>query len=228
MPGANKMTDSNFFIAAFFALVFGERIVRSSHKKEGVDEFILLDEGCQFRRPYITPTSKKTGFPVRCSGDVGAGKLKERGLCLIIAGMRKFLIATHGAFAQGVKSALDLIIGADAPVYVLQAYLDGNASIEPELIELFRDMGPTDEWIIFTDLLGGSVNNQLLRYALMDRVHLASGFNLPLLIEVILSDSSTPAEEVIESALRNAKDQMVYVNKLLTARSDQADIDYEA
>ena len=144
--------------------------------------------------------------------------------------MRKFLIATHGAFARGVKSALDIIIGPDSPVYVLQAYLDGNASIEPELIELFRDMGPGDEWIIFTDLLGGSVNNQVLRYALMDHVHLVSGFNLPLLIEVILSDVSTPAEEVIENALRNAKDQMVYVNKLLTVKDnssehDQADTD---
>jgi mannose/fructose-specific phosphotransferase system component IIA len=144
--------------------------------------------------------------------------------------MRKFLIATHGAFAQGVKSALDIIIGPDAPVFVLQAYLDGNASIEPELIELFREMKPGDEWIIFTDLLGGSVNNQVLRYALLDRVHLVSGFNLPLLIEVILSDMDAPAEAVIENALRNAQDQMVYVNKLLTVKDnanedDQADKD---
>jgi fructoselysine/glucoselysine PTS system EIIA component len=138
---------------------------------------------------------------------------------------RKFLIATHGAFAQGIKTSLDIIIGTDFPVFLIQAYLDGNSSIEPELIQLFQHMEPTDEWVIFTDLLGGSVNNQVLRYALMERVHVVSGFNLPLLIEVILSDNATPAGEVIENALRNAKDQMVYVNQLLTVKDNQSEHD---
>jgi fructoselysine and glucoselysine-specific PTS system IIA component len=45
-------------------------------------------------------------------------------------------------------------------------------------------------------------------------VHVVSGFNLALLIEVLMADTDMPAPEVIESAIVNAKEQMAYVNKL--------------
>jgi mannose/fructose-specific phosphotransferase system component IIA len=61
----------------------------------------------------------------------------------------------------------------------------------------------------------------MLRNALRENVHIVSGFNLPLLIEVILGDTDTPVIEVIESAINNAKEQMVYVNKLITLNNDQ-------
>lgn len=134
--------------------------------------------------------------------------------------MRKFLIATHGAFAKGVQSSLDMIIGETDNVFLIQAYLDENVSVEDELAAVLTSITPEDELIIFTDLLGGSVNNIMLREALKSNVHIVSGFNLPLLIEIILGDSDTPAAEAIEAAITNAKDQMVYVNKLITQQND--------
>ena len=38
--------------------------------------------------------------------------------------MRKFLIATHGTFANGVKSSLDIIIGQTENVFLIQAYVE--------------------------------------------------------------------------------------------------------
>ncbi|MDN5287609.1 MAG: hypothetical protein JWR38_3883 [Mucilaginibacter sp.] len=134
--------------------------------------------------------------------------------------MRKFLIATHGAFAKGVQSSLDMIIGETDNVFLIQAYLDENVSVEDELATVLTNVTPEDELIIFTDLLGGSVNNIMLREALKSNVHIVSGFNLPLLIEIILGDTDTPANEVIESAITNAKEQMIYVNKLITQQND--------
>jgi mannose/fructose-specific phosphotransferase system component IIA len=134
--------------------------------------------------------------------------------------MRKFLIATHGAFAKGVQSSLDMIIGETENVFLIQAYLDENVSVEDELAAVLTNITLEDELIIFTDLLGGSVNNIMLREALKANVHIVSGFNLPLLIEIILGDTDTPANEVIESAITNAKEQMVYVNKLITQQND--------
>ena len=133
---------------------------------------------------------------------------------------RKFLIATHGAFAKGVKSSLDIIIGEMDNVFLVQAYLDESKSVEDELAEVLETVTAGEELIIFTDLLGGSVNNIMLRNALRDNVHIVSGFNLPLLIEVILGDAESPVIEVIESAINNAKEQMVYVNKLITLNND--------
>jgi len=133
---------------------------------------------------------------------------------------RKFLIATHGAFAKGVKSALDMIAGEMENISLIQAYLDESRSVEDELADVLATISETDELVVFTDLLGGSVNNIMLRNALRDNVHIVSGFNLPLLIEIALSDVDTPVAEVIEEAINNAKGQMVYVNHLITLNND--------
>ncbi|MGF7038227.1 PTS sugar transporter subunit IIA [Mucilaginibacter lappiensis] len=134
--------------------------------------------------------------------------------------MRKFLIATHGAFAKGIKSSLDIIIGETDNVFLIQAYLDENIIVEDELAAVLTNITGADELIIFTDLLGGSVNNIMLREALKENVHIVSGFNLPLVIEIMMGDADTPVIEVIESAINNAKEQMVYVNKLITQQND--------
>jgi fructoselysine and glucoselysine-specific PTS system IIA component len=138
---------------------------------------------------------------------------------------RKFLIATHGTFAAGIKSSLDIIVGAMDNVFLIQAYVDENRSIETEIKEIIEKIGNNDELIVFADILGGSVTNMLLQHALRPNVHIVSGFNLPLVIEIILADAETPAEEVINSAIENAKEQMVYVNKLMAAQaaSDEND-----
>lgn len=139
------------------------------------------------------------------------------------AKIRKFLIATHGTFAAGVKSSLDIIIGAMEHVFLIEAYIDDAVSVETQVNEVMARVSDTDELIVFTDILGGSITNQILQHALRPNVHVVSGFNLPLLIEVLMADAGTPAEEVITGAIENAKEQMTYVNKLLTAQKEDQD-----
>lgn len=139
--------------------------------------------------------------------------------------MRKFLIATHGAFSKGIRSSLDLIIGDTYNTFLIQAYLDENNTVEDELATILATITADDELVIFTDLLGGSVNNIMLQNALRENVHIVSGINLPLVIEVILGDADIPVIEIIEDALVKAKEQMVYVNKLITTQQSQQDYD---
>ena len=136
---------------------------------------------------------------------------------------RKFLIATHGTFAAGVKSSLDIIIGAIEHVFLIQAYVDENVSVETQITEVMAKIGENDELVVFTDILGGSITNQILQHALRPNVYVVSGFNLPLLIEVLMGDAETPADDVITTAIENAKEQMTYVNKLLTAQKEDQD-----
>jgi len=133
--------------------------------------------------------------------------------------MRKFLIATHGTFSAGAKSSLEMIIGSIENLFIIQAYLDGNHAIEEEIKIITDQISNEDELIVFTDILGGSVTNQLLQQGTKPNIHIVSGFNLPLLIEVILGDAETQAAEIIESAIINAKEQMVYVTKLINSTS---------
>ncbi len=135
--------------------------------------------------------------------------------------VRKFLIATHGNLATGVKSTLDIIIGQTENVFLIEAYAKENKGIESDLAALLKTLTKNDELIIFTDLLGGSITNQAIRFTQGRNVHIVSGFNLALLIEVLMADPSTPAEEVIESAIQNAKEQIVYVTKMMTSNQNE-------
>ena len=135
--------------------------------------------------------------------------------------VRKFLIATHGNLATGVKSTLDIIIGQTENVFLIEAYVKENKGIESDLAALLKKLGKNEELIIFTDLLGGSITNQAARFTQGRNVHIVSGFNLALLIEVLMAETSTPAEEVIESAIQNAKEQIVYVTKLMTSNQNE-------
>jgi len=128
--------------------------------------------------------------------------------------MRKFLIAAHGKFASGIKSSLDIIIGETENIFVIDAYADGNKSIEDELAKILENIKPDDELIVFSDLMGGSITNQVLRFALRENVHIVSGMNLPLLIDIIMADVDIPVADTIENSLKAAREQVVYVNKL--------------
>jgi fructoselysine and glucoselysine-specific PTS system IIA component len=134
--------------------------------------------------------------------------------------MRKFLIATHGQFARGIKSSLEIIIGQTENLFLIEAYVGENKGIESEMEAILENIGEGDELIIFTDLLGGSITNQVVRSTQGRNVHVVSGFNLALVIEVIMAGADMAAPEVIESAIANAKEQMAYVNKLMTSHSD--------
>jgi len=134
--------------------------------------------------------------------------------------MRKFLIAAHGSFSSGIKSSLDIIIGKMENVFVIDAYVDGNKSIEDELNAILGKVQADDELIVFSDLMGGSITNQILRYGLRENVHVISGMNLPLLIEIMLADADTPVKDVIENAISIAREQVVYVNTIINKEKD--------
>lgn len=132
---------------------------------------------------------------------------------------RKFLIVSHGALASGFRSALELITGAAGDVIVLQAYLEENVPVEKDLSRLLQGAGPAEEWVVFTDLLGGSITNQVLRVMAdlpgHDDIHIVAGVNLPLVIEVVLGDPATPVAIVLNEAVGRAREQLVYVNGII-------------
>ncbi len=139
--------------------------------------------------------------------------------------MRKFLITAHGTFSSGIKSSLDIIIGRTENVFVINAYVDSNASIEEDLNAVLRNVSADDELIVFTDLLGGSITNQVLRYALRENVHVVSGINLPLVIEVMLASEEEPVAKIIEGAIASAREQVTYVNKSMNKEYDHDQTD---
>ena len=87
-------------------------------------------------------------------------------------------------------------------------------------IEDLSDFVADDELLVFSDLMGGSITNQILRYGLRENVHVVSGMNLPLLIDIMLADADTPVKDVIENAISIAREQVVYVNSEINKGKD--------
>lgn len=133
--------------------------------------------------------------------------------------MRKFLIATHGKFASGIKSSLDMIIGAQDNIFVLDAYTENNVPIQDHLDDILKKIEIGDELVVFTDIMGGSITNQIIQRINSSNAHIVSGVNLPLLIEVVLSDPNEDLQKILDDAIENAKTQIVYVSKLITKQT---------
>lgn len=121
--------------------------------------------------------------------------------------MRKILIATHGYFADGVKSSLNLLVGDRKEITVINAYVD-ESDVTKQYDAFFENVEEEDDIIVFTDLYGGSVNQQLFNYTQQHQAILITGFNLPILLEVLLAPEKLTKEkacELVESCRNELK-----------------------
>lgn len=112
--------------------------------------------------------------------------------------MRRVLVASHGHVASGIKSAIKILVGNDEAVTAVDCYVD-DTDFTPLLQGFIDGVGPDDEGIIFTDLLGGSVCNKVMTLMPEKRgiVHV-TGFNLIAVIECLLSPDRLTPEKVDE------------------------------
>lgn len=129
--------------------------------------------------------------------------------------MKRYLIATHGEMASGMQSTLKLLAGQRDDIQVIDAYVEKNESISQKLEELFVDS--EDTWIVFTDILSGSVNREVIPF-INEKVHVITGFNLPLLLELLFIDEVT--DSIIEDKIIEARNQLQYVNKIIRGVSN--------
>lgn len=99
--------------------------------------------------------------------------------------MRKLLLASHGPLARAMRETLQLFCGEDPRVKVLCAYVDEDTMDVNELIDFWdRSRDPADQWIVITDVYGGSVNNAFMERLGDDSLRLIAGMSLPLVLEV--------------------------------------------
>ncbi len=130
--------------------------------------------------------------------------------------MRRLLAATHGRFAEGIGETLGLILGASQSLEILNAYTIPDFDMAKAAKEYVSSLGEEDERIVAADVFGGSVANAFTEYTADGRVHVVTGLNLPLLILLVsMLDSDGSTEEIIDNAIEEAKEGIVYVNRVI-------------
>ena len=111
--------------------------------------------------------------------------------------MKQILIATHGKMASGIRYTAELIVGKMAEITTIDAYVTPEDNVEKKFEEYFAQH-ENDRIFVFTDLMGGSVNQKLLGYSQKENVTLITGTNLPVLMQVMMADDDVTEEEIQE------------------------------
>ena len=116
----------------------------------------------------------------------------------------KVLIATHGMMASGVVNTLSLFTDCNDIRY-LNAYVD-ESDYTQQIVDFINQIDETETAIIFTDSIGGSVNQKVVAMNHRKNVKIITGFNLALILEIIMSDATQ--DEQIEVIIEQAREQM--------------------
>ncbi|MQS75441.1 PTS sugar transporter subunit IIA [Companilactobacillus halodurans] len=111
--------------------------------------------------------------------------------------MKKIIVASHGNMAEGMKNTIELFAGHNNNVSYISAYTKKDDDLTETIDKLFDSFDSDDKVIIFTDLMGGSVNQRLTVKAQdKSNVFIIYGFNLPVVIEAILSKEEVNNEYI--------------------------------
>nr|WP_248628633.1 hypothetical protein [Enterococcus cecorum] len=136
----------------------------------------------------------------------------------------KMILASHGKLAEGMKDTLEMIVGKNENIYAFAAYSDGSETKFLEDIQAIINENQDEQIVIATDVLGGSVNNEMIQ--LLNRypqVYLISGMNLPVIIT--LATAVCPlTTEMIEEAISMGKEGVVFVNQLMKENNEEEDL----
>ena len=112
---------------------------------------------------------------------------------------RKFLIGSHGKLASGLQSSIDILTGKGQEIQTIDAYIDDSA--------------PDEQGLIFTDLLGGSVNQKMATAVMnsgKNNIFLITNSNLATLLSLLfLKPEEELTKEEIVTVINESQVQLV-------------------
>ncbi len=139
--------------------------------------------------------------------------------------MNQVILASHGGMAAGMRDTVELIVGEVPNVHVLSTTRDETEPITVRARRLLSGFDPEDKVYILTDVLGGSVNNDMLTL-LGDYpgVTILCGTNACLALNLASADEPLSDGE-LEEFLEEARNQIVNCNKLLQSAAEEEEDD---
>lgn len=126
--------------------------------------------------------------------------------------MRRFCIVSHGRLAQGLRQSLSIFLGDELPFDAISAYVDGVDDAKKALADYVAQFQPDDTLVFLTDIMGGSVNQQVMPYlTTRPNTYVISGVNFPLCLELSTLPEDADGSQYKEKVL-NLQKSIVYMN----------------
>ncbi len=129
--------------------------------------------------------------------------------------MNQIILASHGGMSAGLKSTLELILGEVPNVYAVATTREETEPILAATRHLLDSFDPEDSVYICTDVLGGSVNNDMLTL-LGDYPDLTilCGTNAGLALCLALAEGPI-SEAELEDIIRQSREQIINCTRLM-------------
>ncbi len=119
----------------------------------------------------------------------------------------KILVASHGTFASGLKSSVDILLGKSDNLTVIDAFID-QTNYEDKLDEFFKSIPDSEQVIMLSDLYGGSVNQKMnLKLAERSNTFLVAGINLAFLLALSLNTEPI-TEETLKQLVKESREAL--------------------
>ncbi|MCH4020959.1 MAG: PTS sugar transporter subunit IIA [Erysipelotrichaceae bacterium] len=136
--------------------------------------------------------------------------------------MLKLFLSSHGHFASGMKSSIDILSGSSDRLTVFDAYVN-QENVADQLNAFYQTVKDDDQVILLSDLYGGSVNQQMYLFLNRPNTRLIAGVNLALVLELSIRDSIS--DEDLEKLVAQSREMLRIVknNQDDTEESNTAD-----
>lgn len=127
--------------------------------------------------------------------------------------MKYVFLVSHGKFAEGLKTSLEMFAGDAAErVFAIGLHNDKSADDFKKEVEALLDahkFNDDDEFMILADLIGGSplttFMNVFNEYGLLDRATILGGMNFTMALTVVVSLDGMDRDLLAQTALGEAK-----------------------
>ncbi|WP_152657571.1 PTS sugar transporter subunit IIA [Oceanobacillus sp. CFH 90083] len=130
--------------------------------------------------------------------------------------MRSFIFATHGYLSEAFVYSIEMILGKQENIYsITMDPATSTESIRKQLQEIFNQHAENTEYVVLTDILGGSITNLMAEWITKENIHVLTGTNLPVAIELISNNEDIRLEQLIHQSILQGKEGIVYINKVV-------------
>lgn len=132
--------------------------------------------------------------------------------------MTDILIASHGHFASGLNSSIEILTGMSKKIKVIDAYVDKSDYIKQIDDFIAKSKRPA---VIFTDLKGGSVNQKVvLRVAKEKDIFVVTQTNLAVVLAVLL-DTEKLTKQHLQDLINQSQVELFQIDDDNNSLSNQ-------
>lgn len=136
------------------------------------------------------------------------------------------ILLSHGKYNQGILDSHNMIIGENKQIYSL-SLTDSMDEFNEKLDTIINQLLEKGDVLALCDLKGGTPYNKITEKKLMNpsKIHIISGMNLPMLIEVSLKlEQSIGIESLIETAIQAGTSGISFTELVENNESDTLDL----